>query len=142
MTGNGLQPEQAEDRKSRSMKLGLKVLLVFVLVVCVGMSLFGVRLHRVRKQRKVVQAIKEVGGRVEYDYYSPNLDVLRKWFGHDPAKWEKFRFRYEEELSKKQDLLTELKTLEHRYKTLTLLYSTRYANHHHVIVLKSTLERY
>jgi uncharacterized protein YeaO (DUF488 family) len=24
--------------------------------------------------------------------------ALRKWFGHDPAKWEEFRRRYREEL--------------------------------------------
>lgn len=27
--------------------------------------------------------------------------ALRKWFGHDPAKWSKFRARYFQELQKK-----------------------------------------
>ena len=33
---------------------------------------------------------------------------LRKWFGHDPAKWEEFKRRYWEELKGSQDALSEL----------------------------------
>lgn len=34
---------------------------------------------------------------------------LRKWYGHDPEKWEKFRTRYWSELREKGDLLALLK---------------------------------
>lgn len=31
-------------------------------------------------------------------------DALRRWFGHDPAKWEEFRRRYFAELDRKRHL--------------------------------------
>ena len=31
---------------------------------------------------------------------------LRKWFSHDPEKWDEFRKRYWSELEEKGDLLT------------------------------------
>ena len=34
---------------------------------------------------------------------------LRKWYGHDPEKWDEFRKRYWLELGEKGDLLTLLK---------------------------------
>ncbi len=35
-------------------------------------------------------------------------DKLRKWFGHDPKKWDGFRRRYVEELKQKSDLTNRL----------------------------------
>src|SRR5512136_2150427 len=52
-------------------------------------------------------------------------DELRKWFAHDPPKWEEFKHRYEEELSKKQKLLNVIKKTVKEKKTVTLLYSAR-----------------
>jgi uncharacterized protein YeaO (DUF488 family) len=49
-------------------------------------------------------------------------DALRKWFGHEPEKWNEFAKRYRAELSKKKDLLTEVKLLEQEHGTVTLLY--------------------
>jgi uncharacterized protein YeaO (DUF488 family) len=34
---------------------------------------------------------------------------LRKWFGHDPAKWKQFQIRYRKELQEKKDALHRLK---------------------------------
>ena len=34
---------------------------------------------------------------------------LRKWFGHDPAKWKEFQVRYRKELHAKKDALDLLK---------------------------------
>src|SRR5690242_15295964 len=36
---------------------------------------------------------------------------LRKWFGHDPGRWEEFRSRYRAELGAKGDLVKELRDL-------------------------------
>ena len=36
---------------------------------------------------------------------------LRKWYGHDPEKWDEFRKRYWSELGEKGDLLMLLKHL-------------------------------
>src|SRR4051794_9964544 len=34
---------------------------------------------------------------------------LRRWFGHDPDKWEEFRERYWAELDEKEEAITRLK---------------------------------
>ena len=36
-------------------------------------------------------------------------DALRKWYGHDPKKWEEFRRRYFTELSKTPESLTSVR---------------------------------
>jgi len=65
---------------------------------------------------------------------------LRKWFGHDPAKWKKFRGRYEAELRHNDDLVERLK-IKARDGTVTLLYAARDEKHNEALVLKQFLER-
>jgi uncharacterized protein YeaO (DUF488 family) len=38
---------------------------------------------------------------------------LRKWYNHDPARWEEFKQRYKIELSEKQAELKKQKELNH-----------------------------
>ena len=66
-------------------------------------------------------------------------DQLRKWYNHAPEKWEEFKDLYEKELTDKQDQLNELKTLEIKYKTLTLLYSSREKELNNAAALKEFL---
>jgi uncharacterized protein YeaO (DUF488 family) len=47
---------------------------------------------------------------------------LRKWFSHDPAKWEEFKKKYEKELATKQQLLKQIILIEEEKGTVTLLY--------------------
>jgi uncharacterized protein YeaO (DUF488 family) len=49
---------------------------------------------------------------------------LRRWFGHDPAKFEEFRGRYRDELATHGEKLRELRGRA-RKGTLTLIYSAR-----------------
>ena len=63
---------------------------------------------------------------------------LRKWFGHDPARWEEFRRRYAEELQQNAELLSELRSLA-RQGPLTLVYSAHDEVHNDAIVLKDQL---
>ena len=65
---------------------------------------------------------------------------LRKWFGHDPAKWKQFQSRYRKELREKRD---DLKSLRQKSKerTVTLLYGARDEEHNEAIVLKKVLAR-
>lgn len=49
---------------------------------------------------------------------------LRKWFGHDPQKWNEFRRRYREELADHDDDLERLREIA-KDETLILLYSAR-----------------
>lgn len=63
---------------------------------------------------------------------------LRKWFGHDPARWEEFRRRYEAELAAKPQLIGELRELA-RKGPLTLVYSAHDEQHNQAIVLRDVL---
>ncbi|MCI0541573.1 MAG: DUF488 domain-containing protein [Verrucomicrobiales bacterium] len=64
---------------------------------------------------------------------------LRKWFGHDPAKWKQFQARYRKELQGKKDALKELKQ-KSKERTLTLLYGARDEDHNEALVLKKVLQ--
>lgn len=63
---------------------------------------------------------------------------LRKWFGHDPAKWTSFRGRYETELRHNGDLLKLLKQKASE-GTVTLVYGARDQKHNEALVLKQFL---
>ncbi|HWF14489.1 MAG TPA: DUF488 family protein [Candidatus Acidoferrales bacterium] len=52
-------------------------------------------------------------------------DTLRKWFGHDPERWMEFQSRYHKELREKNDLIAEIRQLEKKYRTVTLVYSAK-----------------
>ena len=60
---------------------------------------------------------------------------LRKWYHHEPDKWEEFDKRYRMELSDKQDLLMQLKDLEKKHGTVTLLYASKDSEHSQATVL-------
>ncbi len=61
---------------------------------------------------------------------------LRKWYSHDPAKWEEFRLRYKKELILKYDELKRLKGLEEQNGTLTLLYSSKEEKYNNAVALR------
>ena len=63
---------------------------------------------------------------------------LRKWFGHDPARWEEFRSRYKAELGAKRGLLVELRDLAKK-GPLTLVYSAHDEAHNQAVVLREAL---
>lgn len=64
---------------------------------------------------------------------------LRKWFGHDPNKWKEFEKRYKSELKNKKNLLNQIKTLEQKNKTITLLYGAKDTIHNQAIILSEIL---
>ena len=65
--------------------------------------------------------------------------ALRKWFGHDPAKWDEFCARYADELARRPD---DLATLRERVEsgTVTLLYAAKDIAHNNAVALKRYLE--
>jgi uncharacterized protein YeaO (DUF488 family) len=69
-------------------------------------------------------------------------DALRKWFQHDPAKWDEFKIRYHDELLEKKDLIAELKRIERENKNVTLLYSAKDKEHNQAVALLEILEQY
>ena len=64
---------------------------------------------------------------------------LRRWFGHDGAKWEEFRRRYREELRERPDELERLKSLVEA-GPVTFVYGSRDREHNAATVLKELFE--
>jgi uncharacterized protein YeaO (DUF488 family) len=63
---------------------------------------------------------------------------LRKWFGHDPARWEEFRQRYSAEIRRHRDELNRLRDLA-RKGALTLVYAAHDETHNDATVLREAL---
>lgn len=65
---------------------------------------------------------------------------LRKWFGHDPARWAEFERRYRAELGQpeQEDRLRELEALA-AAGPVTLLYGARDTEHNQAVVLQDVL---
>lgn len=68
---------------------------------------------------------------------APSAD-LRKWFGHDPARWAEFQRRYRAELRRHDDELEHIRELA-RKQTVTLVYGARDEEHNDAVVLRDVL---
>jgi len=64
---------------------------------------------------------------------------LRKWYGHDPARWTEFQKRYRAELNDLGDLLPLLKRITDN-ETVTFVYAAKDEAHNSAILLKARLE--
>ncbi|UXV35401.1 DUF488 family protein [Staphylococcus sp. IVB6181] len=69
---------------------------------------------------------------------------LRKWFGHDPDKFEAFEKKYIEELKNNEEQNEAFKTLEgiikNARKDVVLLFGAKDEKHNQAVVLKSYLK--
>ena len=66
---------------------------------------------------------------------------LRRWFGHDPARWEGFRQRYRQELAHSQaQALLDALARRAGQGTVTLVYSARDEQRNQAVVLKEILD--
>jgi uncharacterized protein YeaO (DUF488 family) len=65
---------------------------------------------------------------------------LRKWFNHDPAKWDAFQRRYFTELAAKPEGLQTLQQAARR-GTVTLLYGAHDTEHNNAAALRAYLTR-
>ena len=72
--------------------------------------------------------LKEVGPSTE----------LRKWFGHDPLKWDTFRRRYAKELDSRKDAWNPIVTSARRGR-VTLIYSSHDTEHNNAVALQQYL---
>jgi uncharacterized protein YeaO (DUF488 family) len=68
-------------------------------------------------------------------------NALRKWFAHDPERWMEFQRRYRDELRKQTALTKEVKHLEKKHRTITLVYSARDEQHNQAVALRSYLKK-
>lgn len=66
--------------------------------------------------------------------------ALRRWFSHDPSKWEEFKKRYVAELAAEQGAWQPIVDAQ-RSGNVTLLYSARDTDHNSALVLKEYLEQ-
>jgi uncharacterized protein YeaO (DUF488 family) len=63
---------------------------------------------------------------------------LRKWFGHDPERWDEFRRRYRAELDGNDAAVAELRSLLKKGK-VTLLYGAHDETHNNAVALAEYL---
>ncbi len=66
-------------------------------------------------------------------------DALRRWFDHDPARWNEFRRRYFTELERCAVALSPI-LLARRRGRVTLLYSARDTRYNNAVALKEYVD--
>lgn len=64
--------------------------------------------------------------------------ALRKWFGHDPARWAEFRRRYQAEIRRHPDQLDRLYKLA-QHGRITLVFAAHDEAHNDAVVLRDLL---
>jgi uncharacterized protein YeaO (DUF488 family) len=64
---------------------------------------------------------------------------LRRWYAHDPQRWDEFQRRYRAELERAPRALGTLRDLRRR-GPVTLLFSARSREQNHAVVLRDFLE--
>lgn len=67
-------------------------------------------------------------------------DDLRKWFGHDPAKYDEFGLRYKKELEN-NPAFERLQAIVRNNKAVTLVYSAKDEAHNQAVVLRDFLTK-
>ena len=111
---------------------------------------------KIKIKRVYAKSDKEDGKRVLVDRLWPrgltkakaNVDLwvkdiapstqLRKWFGHDPVKWEEFKKRYRVELEANEEQVSLLQQ-EVKKGIVTLVYGAKDEEHNEAVVLKDFL---
>lgn len=66
-------------------------------------------------------------------------DGLRRWFAHDPRKWDAFRQRYFAELNANPEAWESVAKAARR-GSVTLVYSSRDTDHNNAVALKDFLQ--
>ena len=63
---------------------------------------------------------------------------LRKWFGHEPERWELFRLKYLGELKERRELLDHLRAIAQK-RALILLYSAKDRDRNQAVVIRDAM---
>lgn len=66
--------------------------------------------------------------------------TLRKWFGHDPAKWTEFKRRYFRELTERNGDIRELRKKAKRER-VTLVFAARDTEFNNAVALREYLQK-
>lgn len=85
-----------------------------------------------KEKANLTEWFKEIGPSTE----------LRKWFDHDPDKYDEFKKKYKQELEsgKQKEELDKLKDIVKNEKPVTLVYSAKDEKHNQAQVLKEILD--
>ena len=67
-------------------------------------------------------------------------DELRRWFGHDPERWDEFKERYHGELAEKEDLIA-LISKKISSGDVTLVFGAKDEKFNNAVALKEYLLR-
>jgi uncharacterized protein YeaO (DUF488 family) len=97
--------------------------------------------HRVLVDRLWPRGMKKEAAKV--DLWMKDVapsDALRKSYSHDVNKWPDFQTKYRAELKNKKELLKELKEMEKKRGTLTLLFGAKDEEHNQAVVLAKVLK--
>lgn len=94
---------------------------------------------RVLVDRLWPRGVSKEGARIDQwlKEIAPSTE-LRKWFGHDPAKWQEFRCRYFRELEEQREAVAALRRLI-RAGTVTLVYGAKDEQHNDAVALREYL---
>jgi uncharacterized protein YeaO (DUF488 family) len=92
--------------------------------------------HRVLVDRIWPRGVSKANARIDEwaKELAPSTE-LRKWFGHDPERFDEFRRRYLAELAEQRDRVEELR----RRGKVTLVYGARDPEHNNAAVLAELL---
>jgi len=85
--------------------------------------------------RGVLKAALRLDG---WDKDAAPSTALRRWYGHDPARWEEFRKRYFAELDGRPDVVAALRART-RAGRMTLVYAAKDRAHSHALALRDYL---
>ena len=95
--------------------------------------------YRVLVDRVWPRGVRKADARLDWwaKELAPSTE-LRKWFGHDPERWQGFREAYRDELAQCPEALSRL--MEQMEKgCVTLLYAARDREHNQAVVLAEIL---
>lgn len=65
---------------------------------------------------------------------------LRKWFDHDPSKWQTFKEKYLTELKSNKEAIIKLKKVAEENQNVTILYAAKDREHNEALIVKNFLE--
>ncbi|MEW6125340.1 MAG: DUF488 family protein [Pseudomonadota bacterium] len=73
--------------------------------------------------------------------FAPSTE-LRRWFGHEPARWQEFRQRYFAELDERPEAIEALrKTIADADGPVTFVFAARDTEHNNAVALRDYLEQ-
>ncbi len=94
---------------------------------------------RILVDRLWPRGVKKVNAAIDHwmKEIAPSTE-LRRWFGHDPGRWEEFQRRYALELKRHQEQVDQLRSLAKR-GLITLVYAARDQDRNEAVVLRDFL---